>query len=252
MKRLLLVGVLCLNFCLLNHLAKAEEPLKIVTPGIAPISYEMNGKIVGIGTELVTEAFTRLGQAIEIEILPGARALNMLQEGEADALFALAKTSEREGFAGYPTEPIIDQPVSLFVQKDSTIVFDGDLKKLSPYTIGIIRGGRFSPEFEAAIKNQVFSKLEEVTEYRQNILKLTSQHIDILIGSRISVLFAAKELGQQDAIKELSPTLTTSSPAYLAFSKKGKAANLVAQFDEVMKAMRQDGTYDRIIQSYLK
>lgn len=251
-KRVWLLGVLYLNFCLLNQLATAEERLMIVTPGIAPISYVMDGKITGIGTELVIEAFARLGLPIEIQILPGSRALNMLQKGEADALFALAKTPERESFAEYPTTPIIDQPVSLFVRKDSTILFDGDVKKLSPYAIGIIRGGHFSPEFETAIKDQLFPKIEEVTNYSQNILKLEAQRIDIIVGSRISVLFAAKELGKQDTIKELSPTLTASSPAYLAFSKKGKVIKFMTQFDEMLKAMYQDGTYDRIMQSYLK
>ena len=250
-KRILL-GALYLSLCLLNQLAIAEERLTIVTPGIVPISYEKDGKIVGIGTELVNEAFARLGQAIEIQILPGARALDMLEKGKADALFALAKTPEREKFATYPSTPIIDQGVSLFVRKDSTIVFDGDVKKLSPYRIGIVRGGRFSPAFEAAIKEQLFPKLEEVSEYSQNILKLDAQRIDVIIGSPVSLLFAAKELGKQDAIKELSPPLAASSPAYIAFSKKGKAAGLVAQFDEALKAMVKDGTYDKIMQSYLK
>lgn len=252
LKRLWFVGMFAVTLCVLNPIAFAQERLTIVTPGILPISYEKDGKITGIGTELVTEAFARLGQPIEIQIFPGARALNMLQEGEADALFALAKTPEREGFAVYPTEPIVDQAVSLFVRQDSTIVFNGDVKTLSPYRIGIIQGGRFSPEFEAAMKNNLFPKLEQVAEYRQNILKLVDQRIDILIGADLSVRFAAKELGHQDAIKELQPPLTASSPAYLAFSKKGKAAALVTKFDDVLKAMRQDGTYDRIADSFLK
>lgn len=247
-----LLVLLYLNFCLLNQFAIAEERLKIVAPGIAPISYEIDGKITGVGTELVREAFARLGLPIELQIFPGARALIMLQEGEADALFALAKTPERESFAEYPTTPIIDQPISLFVRKDSMILFDGDVRKLSPYAIGIIRGGRFSLEFEKGINDHLFPKIEEATTYSQNILKLESQRLDIIVGSRISVLFAAKELGKQDMIKELSPALTASSPAYLAFSKKGKAIKYRTQIDEMLKAMYQDGTYDRIIQSYLK
>lgn len=252
MRRLLVGGMFCLMLGVLAHFATAQERLTIVTPGISPISYEKDGKVTGIGTELVTEAFARLGQPIEIQIFPGARALNMLQEGEADALFALAKTPEREAFAVYPTEPIIDQPVSLFVRQDSTIVFNGDLKTLSPYRIGIIQGGRFSPEFEAAMKNNLFPKLEQVNEYRQNVLKLVDQRIDIWVGSRISVLFAAKELGHQNDIKELQPALTASSPAYLAISRKGKAAAMAAKVDDVLKAMRQDGTYDKIVDSFLK
>ena len=252
MKRLLIVGLLGLSLCLLNSKITAEERFSIVTAGIAPISYEEDGTLKGIGTDLVVEAFTRLGFSFDIRIYPGARALNMLQEGTADALFAVAKTPERERFATYPETPIIEQPIALFVRQNSTIQFDGDMKSLIPYSIGILRGGRFSPEFEAAIKNRLFPKLEEVNLYRQNILKLVNQRIDIVVGPRLSVRFAAKELGHQEAIKELQPALTASSPSYLAFSKHGKAASLVMQFDEVLKAMHQDGAYDRIIQSYLE
>jgi polar amino acid transport system substrate-binding protein len=250
LKRLAIVSVLALTICLLCPFAMAQDRLSIVTPGIAPIAYEQDGKVTGIGTELVTEAFARLGQRVEITICPGARALKLLQQGEADALFALAKTPDRESFARFTSEPIIDQPISLFVRQDSTIVFDGDVKKLSPYSIGIIRGGRFSPEFETAIKNGLFPKLDQANEYRQNIIKLANQRIDILIGTRISVLFTAQKLGLQDAIKELHPPLTASSPAYLAFSKKSKAVELVAAFDSALKAMRLDGTYDRILEEY--
>jgi ABC-type amino acid transport substrate-binding protein len=44
----------------------------------------------------------------------------------------------------------------------------------------------------------------------------------------------------------------TSSPADQAFLKQVKAPKLVTPFDETLKAMRQDGTYDKMIQSYVK
>ncbi len=228
----------------------ADGALLLVTPGIEPISFEQDGMPAGIGTEIAIEAFKRMGRAIDIRILPGARALSMLESGEADALFALAKTADREAFASFPTEPIIDQPVAMFVLKDSAIRYDGDLGAIASLRIGIIRGGRFSTEFEEAMSKGLFARIEEVGEYRQNVQKLAAKYIDIMIGPRISVLFAAKRLGKLDLIKELSPVVIPSAPAYMAFSKKGKGASLAAEFDAALKSMIEDGAYGRILKSY--
>jgi polar amino acid transport system substrate-binding protein len=230
----------------------AQEKLTIVTPGILPISYEANGKVTGFGTDLTNEIFSRLKTPIEISIVPSSRALSMIELGTADALFALAKTAEREAFAVYPTEAFIEQPIALYVLKDSPIAFNGDIKTLSGYSIGIIRGGRLSPEFDEAVKNKLFPKLNEVNDYSQNILMLDGKRIDIAIGPRYSILFAAREAGKIGSIKELATPLTKSSPAYLVFSKKGKAAALASQVDATLKAMKKDGTYDKLMQKYFQ
>jgi polar amino acid transport system substrate-binding protein len=232
--------------------AFTEDKLLIVAPGIPPISYEENGKPTGIGTELTREIFKRLGEPIEMKIVPGARALSMLQSGEADALFALAKTEERKGFAVFPEEILVDQPVSIFVKKSSSINYNGDIKSIYQYRIGIIRGGRFSSAFEAALANKLFKSVEEVDDIQLNISKLELGRIDIIVGSRLSILFYAKKMGKLNVIRELQPPIAASSPAYLAFSQKGKAARLSSRFDAVLREMRKDGAYDRILGAYIK
>jgi polar amino acid transport system substrate-binding protein len=232
--------------------ALAEDPLLIVAPGFKPISYEEGGAAGGLGTDIVAEAFRRAGRSVRFEILPGTRAIAMIKAGTADALFAVAKTPEREAFASYPSEPIIDQPISLFVSAGSRIAYSGDIGTLAGYRIAIVRGGRFSPEFEKAIRNERFADIEEVTEYEQTIRMLDTGRVDIVIGARISVLYAARELGRAGTIRELSPPVSPSSPAYLAFSKTGRAAGLAPLFDAAMRSMIEDGTYDRILRKYLR
>lgn len=230
----------------------AQEFLTIVTPGILPFSWEADGKVTGIGTDLTTEIFKRLAIPIEIKIFPPARALSMVQSGEGDCIFLVAKTPDRATFLNYPSEPIIDQPVSLYAMSDSPVNFDGDIKKLARFRIGMIMGSRYSSEFEEMIKNKEFATLSEVTEYSQLVKLLELSRVDIIIGPRSSIFFAAKQIGLKDKIKELTPPIVASSPAYLAVSKKGKAAGLVDKINVIILEMKKDGTYDRIVKSYLK
>lgn len=236
----------------LGGIAMSQDKALVVTPGISPISYEQDGKIIGIGTDIIVELFKRIKLQYDIKVVPSARAMSMVQDGEADFIFAVAKTPEREGFMFFTADSFVDQPISLYVRTDSKISYDGDLKKIAQARIGIIRGGRLSPDFEEAIKNKAFQNITEVAEYKQSILLLDSNRIDIAIGPRLSILFAAKEAGKQAIIKELEPPITPSSPAYLGISKKGKYAAYVDKINAALAAMRKDGTYDAVLKKYLK
>lgn len=240
------------GFLSLHGILGAQEKLTIITPGFIPISYEANGAVTGFGTDLTVEIFSRLKKPIEISIVPSARALSMVEAGEVDALFALAKTAERERSLVYPAEPFVEQPIALYVRRDSPISFNGDVKTLSPYSIGIIRGARLSPEFEEALTKNAFPRLAEANDYAQNVLMLALGRIDVAIGPRNSILFAAKQAGSLGMIRELPLPLSASSPAYLVLSKKGKAVHLAARIDAALKAMKKDGTYDRIWRKYFQ
>ena len=252
MNRYFAAFLVCFGFCLLCAEITAQERIIIATPAIPPISYEKEGKLTGFGTEIVTEVFSRLGYLFDFKIYPGSRALSKLEEGAVDALFALSRTPEREQFIIYPETPVLTQSVSLFVLSDSSISFDGDLSKLSSYSIGIFKGARFCPRFDEAVRNNLFNRVEEVSSYRNNILKLVSNRVDIIAGSSLSIYSAAGELGYQDKIKELSPSLDAVSKSYVAFSRNGKASGAVMNFDKVLKEMHRDGTYEKIFNSYFK
>ncbi len=245
---MIIIGV---SLWMLLVLPCVAAPLQVVTLQQPPLEYEEDGVIKGIAVEIVKEVFARMQQPITLNLYPFARALTMLKAGEADAIFAIVKNQEREEFLNYPSEALIDQTGTLFVRKDAQIQFDGDLRALSAYRFGILRAATYGPQWEDAINSGVISKVEEVADYRQNVLKLVNNRVDIMIGPRLSLLYVIKELGYQDAVRELSPPIEVV-PTYLTFSKTRVAPETIEEFARILKELKDDGTYDKIIQAYIE
>ncbi len=253
MKKLVIIGMSMSLWMLLVMQAVAEQPLEIATTNFPPFVYEEQGKMKGIDVDILTEVFARMQQPINIRLYPFARAVNMIKEGQADAIFPFGKDVERELFAHYPNEILFEMPVSLFVRKDSPITFGGDFKPLSSYMFGVVRGAKFGEQFDEAVRNGVINRIEEVTDFHQNILKLVNNRLDIIVGPRHNILFLLKELELQGAVKELSPSLTPSWFVYLAFSKqRALSPELEERFVRTLQEMKRDGTYDKIIQAYIQ
>jgi len=224
-------------------------PLELVTLQYPPYEYEENGQAKGIAVEVIREAFSRMQQPITIKVIPWARAILKIEHGDADAIFTAYKTPERETFADYSSEILMPQVVSLFVKKNSPIVFDGDISKLNQYQFGAVRKMSYGKSFDTAVKNGVLTNIQLVTTGEQNFKKLLADRVDIVVSNKYGAVDILKQMNKFDMIKELSPELQ-SLPSYIAFSKKRNLAAIRDKFDAILKQMKNDGSYDKIINSY--
>jgi polar amino acid transport system substrate-binding protein len=250
MKTLMMVGV-ALSLWILLAIQSVAAPLRVVIFELPPLEYKEQGALKGAAVDIVTEVFSRMKQPIRLELYPFARALKMIKEGDADAIFAIVKKPERELYLDFPSEVLIEQTASMFARKNAPIQFDGNFRKLCAYRFGILIGATYGPQWDEAVQTGIISKIEAVPDYRQNVLKLVNDRVDIIIGPRLPMLYAIEKLGQQGAVKELSPAIEIV-PTYLAFSKTRVAPDIKAQFERILKDLKEDGTYDKIIQRYIQ
>jgi polar amino acid transport system substrate-binding protein len=228
-----------------------SEPLQILTLPYPPYQYEENGQLKGFVAAIVKEVFKRMDQPITITVYPFVRALKMIEDGEADAIFTFAKNPEREVFSDFPAEVLVDQKMSLFVPNNSPISFDGGLSKLRQYQIGVVIGYRYGPVFDEAVKNGILPNIQETNSPESNAKKLEAGRIDLWMSNREQPLFTIKKLGFSEAIKELKPEVQLI-PSYIAFSKKRNLGNISERFSNKLREMKSDGTYKRLIAEYWK
>ncbi len=127
--------ILLMLYLTTGYAVAEQQPLELVTLQYPPYEYEEKGEIKGIAVDLITEAFKRMDQPINITFYPFARALKMIELGHADALFTAYKTPEREVMADYSNEVLIQQATSLYTLRDSLIQYDGNLATISDYTL---------------------------------------------------------------------------------------------------------------------
>jgi len=247
MKKIYLV--FCVMIVLIVFSSTNTTALELVTLQYPPYEFLEDGEVKGVAVEIVQEVFKRMSMPINIALYSWDRSLDMIKKGAADAIFTIFKNPERETFLDYSHEVLIPQVVSLFVTKDSNIVFDGDLNKLSMYTFGVVHKVSYGSIFDDAVKNGVIQSIETSETGEENMKKLLQGRCDILVSNRYGALDIVKRMNNMDQVKELTPAIQ-SVPSYIAFSKKRCLTSLRDEYDIILKNMKDDGTYNKIITTY--
>lgn len=229
----------------------AANPIRLVTGNYPPYEYEEAGEVKGLVVEILKEAFARNNQAVEFKVVPWARALWMAQHGEADAVFATIKTPEREQFLDFSSESLIPLTSAFFVKKDSKIQYNGDLNTLADMNIGLLRQASYGIAFDAAVKNGTLKYADFTTDTLTNIKKLIAGRIDMMAGDRIGTLHLLQQNQMLDQVKVLSPDINASN-SYLAFSKNKDHSKTRDKIDNAIRAMKKDGSYQRIVDKYTR
>ncbi|MCJ8299774.1 MAG: transporter substrate-binding domain-containing protein [Pseudomonadales bacterium] len=234
---------------LLCSTQSTARTLELVTLQYPPYIYREDGDIKGIAVQIIRESFRRMQQPIKITLLPWSRAIMRIKNGSADAIFTAYKNPDRETFANYSKGIVMPQIVSLFVLKDSSITWNGNFKLLTQYTMGVVRKVSYGKLFDQAVKDHTLGKIQYAGTGEQNMEKLLKGRFDVLVSNKYGALDILKRMGKSNQVKELSPEIQ-SVPSYIAFSKKRNLSAIRDQFDSVFAAMKKDGTYEQIIQSY--
>jgi len=242
-------GVLSAFLAVTSHVIAFADTLSVVTLHYPPYCYEENGEVVGFSADLLKEVFRRMDIPMQIKVLPWKRALKMVKDGRADAVFLAFKTEEREQFADFPEEMFIAEPTSLFVKKGSKITWNGELGSLNKYKVGRPLGYSSGTEFDNAVKSGVIPYIDGAGSPQITIRKLIKGRIDILVANRYLILDELKKMKKVGEIKELKPVIN-EDPSYLAFSKKRDMRKIIEKYVEVIRGMKNDGSYQRIIDDF--
>ena len=158
-----LLCLLWLTGLFLSGSTACAATYRFVTLEYPPYEYSENGVIKGAAVEIVKETFKLMGHDVNIEIWPWARSIEMLKNGEADGIFTFFKTPERENFTHFSKEIIIPQKISLWVKKESRIVFNGNLSGLKKFSFGVVRKTSYGDKFDNAVKNGTIKVYENYT-----------------------------------------------------------------------------------------
>ncbi|NRD73190.1 transporter substrate-binding domain-containing protein [Shewanella sp. VB17] len=213
----------------------------------------MDGKVINV----VEAVFKRMEQQIELRIVPWSRGLKLLREGKADGVIEIFKNAERQTYLDFSHVSLMNEVVSFFVVEDSKIRFDGDLAQLSQYHFGARQDYSYGSEFDGAVTDKVISNLSLYVELERLLLELCTGELDIVIGERHVVAYRESllkglkthSIKRCKKIKELSPSVQ-STPAYIAFSKKRELIDIRDNFDKILTKMKQDGSYQKIIDEF--
>lgn len=200
----------------------------------------------GLAVELVNKALQRKGYHPRLHIDNWQRALEGVKIGVFDASCAIWKTAERERDLLF-SDPYLNNKVS-FIKKKSLLVEYAHFTDLTGFIIGVVRGYAYN---EAFIQSRALIKIP-ANHIIQNLHKLNQGSIDLSVGDERAIKYALQQYLPMHAnsFEFLVPPLDYKK-LYLAVSKSNKDAHtIINNFNQAIKEMKQDGSYDQIVSKY--
>jgi len=231
MKTLLLV---CLSL-LLQHSHAATRPLTIVAENYAPSTFIENGQVSGFDVDIAKAVFDRLGVSYTIQLVPVARALSMLKNGQADAGLHFSYSDERTDFLEWPKTAVWNADFVFMTTKATKARYQiktlADVKRTG-LTVGITQNNIYHPDFWKTFpspdrENLIFDRqLDPASDATTNLKKLAAGRIQLfpfplILGRYMTRIMKLDTITNYDWIIFSKPypntfakNSTWSSPAY--------------------------------------
>ncbi len=231
-----------------NTSEQESENLEITCFSTAypPYVIEKESEISGIDVDLIREAAARTGIQVTVKTRPWKRLERDLMEKRVDCVFAYFRTPERLNYANYSSVPLHLTEYTMFIRTTDADSLQS-LQEMQHLSVGVNRGFKTTPEFEA-MKKAGKIDVVEVTEDKQSMEMLKLGRVDGVLTNKDVGHFVAKTLGLQ-GITTL-PKPLSSTPAYLVVRPDPKLNRWLEAFDSALYGMLIDGTYNRIRNKY--
>lgn len=245
MKNYFFCALVCCVTVFLMTLPVYGQSIQIVADEFPPYNYTEEGKVTGLGTEIVQALLQEVGIEANIQVLPWARAYKMAQEEKNVLIYTIARTPQREDLFKW-IGLVVEQQGTLFVLKSRDDIVIGTLDDAHKYRVGsVIEDARTQ-----YLISQGFDEIDQVSSNETNMKKLLRGRIDIWVEDELTAYYLLKQNGHepQDTVKILYQ-FPLGGGGHIAFSSS-TSDELVEKFKQAYEKIKQDGTYERILGKY--
>lgn len=244
-KKLLILLTSLLSVFFIFTGVKADDTIDIVFDNAyAPFEFKDSDQVYkGLDVDIINEVIKRSGWNVN-QSFPGFdAAVNAVQSGSADALMAGTTITEARKKVFTFSDPYFDTKIVVATTKSNTISSYEDLKGK---TVGVKNGTAAQAFLEENKDKYGFSiKTFDTGDLMYN--SLSTGAVDAVMDDEAVIQYAIQQ-GQ-----DLSIDIAGEAIGSFGFSvKKGSQYEyLVEDFNKALAAMKEDGTYDQIMNKWL-
>lgn len=189
---------------------------------------------------LIDAVYAEMGIDAVFELVPSERAINFTDSGHFDADVSRVAS----GLEGYPNllptkEPIREVELYSYVRLGVDIDI-ADLGDLNEQSVQYIRGSKIVEVFVEGAGIKAMPSVSADSFYRM----LEAGRFDIALISTTQLLSQGERLAS--LARRVGPVLA-SSPSYHLLNRRN--AHLIDDFDAVLRAMKADGRFSRLLPS---
>lgn len=227
--------------------AAFSEPLKVIMDYYPPFSYEENGEIKGISTQVVRAVLKEAGIETGIKQYPFARAYQMSQKEKNIFEYCVVRTPERENLFQWvgAVGPAIQAILAL---KDRDIRIE-KMEDLNKYSIGTVLEDVID-QYLRKHEQKLGLKLDRVADYELNMNKLFMKRFDLCGMNKLVGMYLAKKLGHsENDIKSVYTIEELTGDYYLVTGLK-TPPETVKKLRTAFETVHSNGTYQKILDGY--
>lgn len=196
----------------------------------------------GFDVDILEQAFARVGRLVQVDYFPWKRALEFGRAGKLDGLCSCSRRADRDAWFIY-SEPMGNVGIGVFLGKPMHGMQVKSMADLSGLVIGVVRAYNLQQEL-------VDAGLEPV------VVSDDEKGLRMLLAGRVDGFLTFRDTGRY-ILSKIQPSAEygyvefRSSPYFACFSKAvPNAAAMTEAFNEGLRRIRADGTFDRIMASY--
>ncbi len=220
--------------------AEAQRPVLFLgNQSLPPMIYRKHGVSTGIVIDLAEAIAKRMHHSVEIQLMDWSLAQQSVLEGQADALLHINASPERLKIYDF-SEPLLISEFSIFTTAERMgVSYKRDLKGLR---VGVEEKGLpilLLKEYPEII-------VEIIPDFVRGFALLTAGKIDAVVADRWVGCYVIAE----NSIRGIRLIEEPISASHSAIAVRKGNADLLADIDSALADIRQDGTYDRIIEQW--
>jgi len=216
---------------------------------------DQNGEAKGVFKEIMLEAFKRMNIPLKYNLYAWKRTQKYVKEGKADGMITVP-TKERLKFLK-ATDPIIIVEEKIFTRKDNPkidkIMKIKSIEEFNNFIVVDYIGAGWAKEHYKNLKHVIW-----VPKNTNALLMIANKRADIYMSNEFIAISTIKKLIKQypqykENLKKIiaCPHVFEKFKFSLLIRKDSKFVNIIPKFNKVLKEMKKDGTYDKILKKYI-
>lgn len=233
-------ALVLLMLCLPFAAAKARD-LRFITIDAAPWASldPATQKPVGVFPAVMAEFQRRTGHSIAIALHPFARIDRELETGAQDCTIIV--WNDQRNSIVQKGELLAQHAVGIIAAKGVALNGPDSLPHLKGISVlrGLTLGGGFD--------NDLRLRKEYDTDYQTGLRKLVHGRVEAVAGAMPTIRYLAAQMGLQAALGD--QLLLSQMDLVLQCSLKSPHLNVMDEFNQAIRAMRDDGTLEAIFRN---
>lgn len=235
-----------------GSLACAASGVTVVTEELPPYNMTVDGKLTGMGTEVVQAVLDEVGQQANIQMMPWARAYDIALNSENVLIYSIARTPQREALFKW-VGVIAPTRWYLFSLPGTEFKLDS-LDDARQYQIATVKED-VGEQYLIDKGFIVGRNLQSSNKYEHNYEKLKAGRVDLWISNELNAHYLVRQASgnpNETAVPQLNlDDLGGADGLCMAFSRN-TPDELVERFRQALARIRADGRYDAIAAKWLK